>query len=408
MKDTIEKYTLDAQALREILEYSSKFYDNRFYVVIDAESFEGFEECECFQLAYDLMLISIFCQVKLIVVVGCFRSRDKTHRKKRLDFLQKILSCAENLKKYFNQITMVGIGEAGNSLRLDHFLFEPSESISAAEETPIVISPAVKIEDGNPVDVIDVDQFISRLTKADERKLFSKVVIVSASDGIFDSQRNLLHQMLSSQAREMLKKEIATGQTADIVRIAVYCIEQLQIGRVHVVNGKKSGALLVELYTKEGSGTMIYRGGYESVRPAKESDAAGIYGLILHYARRGIILLQSFEDIRVHFSDFIVGTIDDHVVACARLRCFAEEHKAFVSSVAVSPHYMRQGIGKKLLAEMERRAKCAGMKMLTLVGLDWWLYQGFLEGKLSDLPEEIRREYARRETPKKVLFKNLS
>jgi len=57
---------------------------------------------------------------------------------------------------------------------------------------------------------------------------------------------------------------------------------------------------------------------------------------------------------------------------------------------------------------MEKRAKSAGMKMLTLVGLDWWLYQGFLEGELSDLPEQIRREYAHRETPKKVLIKKLS
>lgn len=405
MKKNAVNYILDAQALREILEYSSKFYENRFYVVIDAESFEEFD---CFQLAYDLLLITNFCQVKLVIIVGCFCSRVKTHKKKRMGFLRQILAVVRKLENYFNSITMVGINAPDNSPKVGYCSFKPEEAIAAAEERSITIVPAVKFEDSKPTGVADVNQVISGLSSADSGRLFSKVIIVSSHDGIYDLSKNFLPQITFHQARNMVKEKIATGQVADIMKIALYSIGELGIERVHIVNGRKSGGLLVELYTKKGFGTMIYRGNYEVIRPAKESDATGIYSLILHYAKREIIQ-QSFDDIRRNFADFIVATIDGHVVACARLRYFAEEGRAFINSVVVNPHYIRQGIGKKLLAEMEKRAIGAGMNTIVLVGLDWWLYHGgFQEGDISGLPEAMRKDYAQGGNPKKVLIKKLS
>jgi len=407
MKDNGSRYSLDTQDLREVIEYSSRFYENWFYVVIDAESFEDFEDFECFQLAYDILLITNFCQVKMIIIVGCFSSREKTHKKKRMDFLRRILAVVKKLENYFDQIKIIGIDAKDYSSRFGYSSITPEEAMATIEENSITIFPAVKSENGKPVDIIDVDQVVSELNRADKRKLFSKVIVVSSHNGIYDSARNLLSQITPDQACSMVEEKMVTGQLADISRIAVDSIEELGIKRVHIVSGKKSGALLVELYTKEGSGTMIYKGNYDEIRSAKESDASGIYSLIIHYAKKGLILQQSFDDVRLNFADFIVATIDGHVVACARLRCFIEESNAFVSSVAVSPHYIRQGLGKKFLVEMEKRATDAGVKTLTLVGLDWWLYQGFQEGKLSDLPEAIRKEYAQK-NPKNVLIKKLS
>jgi len=409
MKDSIARHLMQTQGVREILEYSSKFHEARFYVVIDAESFEGFD---CFQLVHDLLLMANFCRAKLVIIVGCFCTRDKTHKKKRMIFLKQILAVVGKLEHYFGNVTIIGTIARAYS---PGAVLTPREAIAIAEERSVAIVSAVRTRDGKPVDIADVDEVISELSGADPRKLFSRLIIVSSRDGIFDGSRNFLPQISFHKARRMVEEgveekveeKIVTGQVAEMLRIAV-CSIDLGIERVHIVNGKKSGGLLLELFTKDGFGTMVYGGNYEEIRSAKKSDATGIYTLILQHAKKGIVLLQSFDDIVKHFADFVVVAIDDHIVACARLRCFSEENKAFVSSVVAIPHYVRQGIGKELLAELEKRARHDGMKVITLVGLDWWLYHGFQEGKLSDLPEAIKAEYAPRGNPKKVLIKKLS
>jgi len=404
MKDARANCVIDLPSLREALEYSSKFYEDRFYVVIDAESFGEFEDRECFQLANDLLLVANFCQVKLIVVIGHFRSRMRIHKRKRLDFLGQILSASEKLKGYLEQITMVGLDSSEPRLAIESGIFKPEDAILAAKVGSIVIFPAAKVESGKPVDVIDISQAIFDLSQADKDNLFSKIIIISSHKGIFDSARNFLAQLTCEQAKKMK----VTGQFTDIVMIAVDAIDKMGIKRVHIIDGRKSGGLLIELYTKGGSGTMIYRGDYELIRSATEADAAEVYSLIVHYAKMSMVILQSFAKIRKNIKDFVIATIDGHVVACARLRCFEQEGKAIVSAVVVNPRYICQDVGKKLLAEVESRARTSGSKMISLVNPGWWLYHGFNKGSISDLPDAIKKDYAQRGMSPKILTKILS
>eukprot|EP00958_Prasinococcus_capsulatus_P021465 scaffold2911_cov414-Prasinococcus_capsulatus_cf.AAC.9 len=48
------------------------------------------------------------------------------------------------------------------------------------------------------------------------------------------------------------------------------------INRVHLVNGQEEGALLQELYTRDGVGTLVSAEDYDAIRPMNENDVDGV------------------------------------------------------------------------------------------------------------------------------------
>jgi ribosomal protein S18 acetylase RimI-like enzyme len=68
--------------------------------------------------------------------------------------------------------------------------------------------------------------------------------------------------------------------------------------------------------------------------------------------------------LRVNPEWFLVGLVDGKVVAT----CMAgyEGHRGWINYLAVSPHHQRQGIGRRIMEEAEKRLSAAGCPKINL------------------------------------------
>jgi amino-acid N-acetyltransferase len=71
------------------------------------------------------------------------------------------------------------------------------------------------------------------------------------------------------------------------------------VERVHIIDGREEGAVLRELFSNMGAGTMIYADEYESIRPLRSKDIPDILRLMDPLMQQGILLRRSADDIQV-------------------------------------------------------------------------------------------------------------
>jgi amino-acid N-acetyltransferase len=168
------------------------------------------------------------------------------------------------------------------------------------------------------------------------------------------------------------------------------------VGRVHLLDRHIDGALLKEIYTRDGSGTLITAQIYEALREANIDDVGGILELITPLERSAVLVRRSREQLELEIRHFGVIERDGMVVACAALYPFIEEGVAELACLVVHSHYRRGNRGSSLLSQMEGRARAMGLKrlfVLTTQAAHWFREQGFVKGELDSLPVERRRLY---------------
>ncbi len=168
------------------------------------------------------------------------------------------------------------------------------------------------------------------------------------------------------------------------------------VARVHLVGRADPSALLRELFTRDGAGTLVTGEPYERLRGAQSSDVPGIQRLLEPMERAGILIPRSAEDLELMIDRFQVTELDGTIIACASLVEFPEAAAGELACVAVHPAYRAQGRGDRLLAHLEALARERGLErlfVLTTQTAHWFRERGFLPGEVEDLPPERRRRY---------------
>ncbi|CAI5533074.1 unnamed protein product [Closterium sp. Naga37s-1] len=163
------------------------------------------------------------------------------------------------------------------------------------------------------------------------------------------------------------------------------------VRRVHLLDSAVEGTLLLELYTRDGVGTMVSSDLYEGTRAAQVSDMPGIRALLEPLEAAGVLLPRGDEQLRRELPFFTVVERDGHTIACAALFPFPSARMAEVAAFAVSPASRGNGRGDNLLAYLEKRAVDMGMEKLFLMTTrtaDWFVHRGFAPCDLERLPEE--------------------
>lgn len=75
-----------------------------------------------------------------------------------------------------------------------------------------------------------------------------------------------------------------------------------------------NGTLLQELYTPDGSGTLISRDIYEGIRVANVGDVAGIYDLIKPFVSAGTLVPHPKNVLENEINSYYVFTRDNLIV----------------------------------------------------------------------------------------------
>jgi amino-acid N-acetyltransferase len=125
------------------------------------------------------------------------------------------------------------------------------------------------------------------------------------------------------------------------------------VPRVHVLNGRRQGVLVDELFSNEGVGTMVHADSYRMIRPLREEDIPELLGMIGRSVRRTKLVERTYEDIQSRISDFHVMTIDDNVVGCVALHEYPEEDCAEVACLYVKQAHEGRGYGIDLVRHAE-------------------------------------------------------
>lgn len=240
----------------------------------------------------------------------------------------------------------------------------------------------------------------------------AKLIFVTETDGVtFGDQ--LIRQILVADLEKMVASE--RGKFApETVSKAVHAVAACKAGipRVHVINGRVDEGLLAEVFSNEGVGTLIYANEYQQIRRARKKDVHHILHLIQQSVATAELVKRTRATIEKHISDYYIFEIDKNPVACIALHLFPDQSKGELACLYVSPSHENQGIGRKLVAFVEKTAKEAGLtELITLSTQAFTYFQskgGFAEGTLENLPSSRRAKYKQSGRKSKVLVKKLA
>ncbi len=166
--------------------------------------------------------------------------------------------------------------------------------------------------------------------------------------------------------------------------------------RAHLISRHRDGALLSELFTREGVGTLITPSPLEKLRAASINDVGGILGLIEPLEREGVLVRRSRELLEMEVDRFLVLESDGVIAGCVALYPFPEDRAAELACLAVAEAYRGRGFGERLLAAAEAKGKKSGFKrlfVLTTRTEHWFEERGFVDSSLDQLPQKKQTLY---------------
>lgn len=217
----------------------------------------------------------------------------------------------------------------------------------------------------------------------------AKLIFLTDETGVTDGDGNLMRELTVSDAQRLLKAGKKTETFSNqYLPIAIKACKG-GAGRVHLVDRRIDGGLLLELFTHEGVGTMISQDSLEQLREATIEDVRGILQLIEPLEAEGTLTKRSRELLEIEIDRFIVLEHDKLIIGCAALYASREDKAGELACLAVHPHFRNAGAGKILLREVEKRArklKLDRLFVLTTVTSHWFIEHGFESAPTSVLP----------------------
>ena len=223
----------------------------------------------------------------------------------------------------------------------------------------------------------------------------TKLVLISGTDGITSLAGRLYRQLTVREAVELREIKSDLEEEYGLLDTAVSAC-QLGVERVHIVSRFVDGAILRELFTRDGIGTLISSAPFDHLRQAVVEDVGGILELIQPLEARGILVKRSREKLETEIEHFVVMVRENTVVACGALSPYEGQPIGEVACIAVHPDYRGGQFGDVLLEELERRARDTGIStlfVLTTQAVQWFNERGFDNGTMKSLPVEKRELY---------------
>lgn len=162
----------------------------------------------------------------------------------------------------------------------------------------------------------------------------------------------------AAEAEALAASGNVTG--SDLLRAAAEACRR-GVPRVHVLNGRRQGVLVDELFSNEGVGTMIHADSYREIRPLREEDIPELLGMIGRSVRRTKLVARNYEDIHARIGDYRVMTIDDNVVGCVALHEYPGADTAEIACLYVKLNHEGRGYGIDLVRHAEDMAREKGL-----------------------------------------------
>jgi acetylglutamate kinase len=145
---------------------------------------------------------------------------------------------------------VLDLGFVGEIVEVDRTLID----LLAKSEMIPVIAPVAPGRDGHTYN-INADTFAGAIAGALSA---TRLLFLTDVPGVLDRQGNLLKELSVAQARQLIGDGTISGGMIPKVETCIQAIEGGVEGVV-ILNGKTAHAVLLELFTEHGAGTLIVR-----------------------------------------------------------------------------------------------------------------------------------------------------
>ena len=229
-----------------------------------------------------------------------------------------------------------------------------------------------------------------------------KLIMFTAQQGVLDESGSLVRELRVREARNMLALGHLGAHEAEALLAACEACSR-GVRRTHIISYEDEGALLEELFTRDGSGTLVTDDPYEEVRPARAEDIGGILELIQPLEAEGVLVRRPRELLETEVDRFVVDERDGSIIGCAALYPYPEESIGELACFAVSSQYRRFGRGDQVLGMIERVARAQGLHrlfVLTTQAEHWFRERGFEPATVEALPAARQTVYNRQRNSK--------
>ncbi len=205
-------------------------------------------------------------------------------------------------------------------------------------------------------------------------------------------------ELALADARRLLAALPRPQQPTDVAFYLQHCVKACEGGveRSHILPFAQDGAILLEVFTHDGIGTMVVDEKLESLREATADDVGGILALIEPFERDGTLVKRDRTEIERDIANYTVIEHDGIIFGCAALYPYPEARTAEMAALTVSPLSQGQGDGERMLKRVEQRAKAMGLDsifVLTTRTMHWFIKRGFVQVDPDWLPEARKRKY---------------
>lgn len=238
----------------------------------------------------------------------------------------------------------------------------------------------------------------------------NKLIFITTSNGVGGGGK-LSTQYSVAEAEELTKKK-KSELSQELISKLEHGLRACRNGvlRSHIIDGRQDEALLSEVFSNEGIGTMIYANEYQAIRRARKKDVAAVMKLIQDSIINQELVQRDRKEIAARIGDFYLFEIDRNIVGCVAIKVYeGAEGVAEMECLSVSGSHENQGIGRKMMQFAETKAREMNLKNLLALSTQAFNYLqqkgGFQEGNIDMLPPERRAKYEKSGRNSKILYK---
>ena len=205
-------------------------------------------------------------------------------------------------------------------------------------------------------------------------------------------------ELALADARRLIGTLPAPIAPSDLGFYLQHCVKACEGGveRSHILPFAVDGAILQEIFTHDGIGTMVVDEKLERLREATADDVGGILQLIEPFERDGTLVRRERTEIERDIANYTVISHDGVIFGCAALYAYPESRTGEMAALTVSPAVQGEGDGERILKRVEQRAKAQGLDsifVLTTRTMHWFIKRGFAPVDPDWLPEARKRKY---------------
>ena len=218
----------------------------------------------------------------------------------------------------------------------------------------------------------------------------NKLILFTDQELVAVGEQQAVRQLTLQQARELEVREAAMRR---YLHASIRACQQ-GVQRTHLINFQINGALMEELFTRDGCGTLVSDAPFDRLRGATIDDIGGILALIEPLEAAGVLVKRSREKLEMEIDHFHVMVREGTVVACGALYEFAEA--AEIACIAVHPEYRGHQFGSAMVSALEERARSKGVGQTFVLTTDaalWFEEQAYTRVEIEQLPVERQQLY---------------